>query len=158
MESEHRKSGKKQLALALAQGISAAQWARDNGVTKVTAYRWAKEPAVRKWVEGYRRRTIDQLVSRMTEKSNRAFDIVLRLAEEAESESVRLRSARSVFSDMIMVSKYSGLEARLFEVEEKLEPKKAGGAGTNPWGQAPANYGTNPPGVRPVSPGGAGAG
>ena len=44
MDSEQLKSAKAQLALALAQGVSVAKWARTNDVTKMTAYRWAKEP------------------------------------------------------------------------------------------------------------------
>jgi hypothetical protein len=51
MEAEHRRSTKAQLAFALARGISPAKWARNNGVTKMTAYRWSKEPEVRKAVE-----------------------------------------------------------------------------------------------------------
>jgi hypothetical protein len=38
---------KTQLALAFAHGVSAAKWARANGVPRNTAYRWAKDPVVR---------------------------------------------------------------------------------------------------------------
>ncbi len=54
MNSEHRKSTKAQLALALAQGVSAAQWARTNNVPKVTASWWAKDPSAPNAVESYR--------------------------------------------------------------------------------------------------------
>ena len=46
MTEEPRKSTKAQLALALAQGVSAAEWAHPNDVTKMTAYQWAKGPVV----------------------------------------------------------------------------------------------------------------
>jgi hypothetical protein len=54
MSGEHRKSRKAQLARALAQGISATQWARDHGVPKTTVYRWSKDPAVRVQIESIR--------------------------------------------------------------------------------------------------------
>ena len=74
--------------------------------------------------------------------------------------SVRLRAAQAIFSEMITVSKYSGLEARMTELEQQLEPVPAAGAGTNPWAPAAAGYGlgTHSAAVRPTSPGGAWAG
>ena len=42
MESEHRKSTKRQLALALARGRSPGKWARENEFSKNTAYRWTE--------------------------------------------------------------------------------------------------------------------
>ena len=160
MEPEQRKSGKSQLALALARGISPGKWAKTNGVTRMTAYRWAKEPEVRKAVETHRRNTIDLAVGEMTTHFRQAAEIIYKTATEGDTPSLRFRAARAIFTDMITVSKYSGLEARLLEVEETLEPKKAAGVGTNPWQPAPGSYGmgANPPAVRQDSPGGAGAG
>jgi hypothetical protein len=45
------------------------------------------------------------------------------LGANAESESVRLRALRTIFVDMMAVSKYSGLEGRLAEIEEKLDER-----------------------------------
>jgi hypothetical protein len=118
MAGEHRKSTKAQLALALARGVSAAQWARANDVTKMTAYRWAKDPMVRKAVDSYRRRSIDQAIGRMTKQTTRATDVIVAIANHAKSDSVRLRAARAIFSDMMAVSRYSGLEERMTEIEE----------------------------------------
>jgi hypothetical protein len=56
---------------------------------------------------------------------------VLRVAKEAESESVRLRAARSIFSDMMMVSRYSRLEARMTELEEGLLQTPMAAPGTS---------------------------
>ena len=61
-QEQQHKDGKTQLALALAQGVSAAEWARANQVPKNTAYRWARDLEVRKAVESYRRRTIDRAI------------------------------------------------------------------------------------------------
>jgi hypothetical protein len=48
-----------QLAMAIAQGKSIAGWARQNGVPRRTAQRWATEPDVRRQVEDWRRRVLD---------------------------------------------------------------------------------------------------
>ena len=124
MESEHRKSTKSQLALALARGISPAKWARENDVTKMTAYRWAKEPEVRKAVESYRCRMIDLAVGRMSSRTAWAADGIASIAKDGTSDSVRLRAFRSIFSDMLTVSSYSGLTARMSKIEERLGAKE----------------------------------
>ncbi len=54
------------LAVAIAEGESVAVWARENGVHRGTAFRWAREPSVRRAVEACRRRTLDQAIGRTT--------------------------------------------------------------------------------------------
>ena len=98
--------------------------ARANQVPKNTAYRWARDPKVRKAVESHRRRTIDQAIGRMTEYSTWAVGGIAAIAREAESDSVRLRALRAIFSDLMAVSKHSGLEARMAEIEEKIEEQR----------------------------------
>jgi hypothetical protein len=124
--SEELDDGSKtELAQALAHGISAAKWAKSRNVPRNTAYRWAREPAVRKDVEAIRRRTIDLAVGRMTRHTTRAAEGIVTLADGAESESVRLRAYRAIFSDMISVSHYSGLDDRLTDLERRLDDRDA---------------------------------
>jgi hypothetical protein len=139
MSQEQPKGGKTQLALALAQGISAAQWARANQVPKNTAYRWARDPKVRSAIESHRRRTIDQAIGRMTKQSTRAVDGIIAIARESDSDSVRLRAYRAIFSDMMAVSKHSGLEARIAELEEKIEVQQGSEGKTFGARATPAN-------------------
>jgi hypothetical protein len=140
MAGEHLKSKKAQLALAVAQGISAAKWARNNEVCKMTAYRWAKEPKVRAAVEAYRRRAIDQAIGRMAMHTTTAADGIAKIAKESESDAVRLRAYRALFSDMIATSKYTGLESRMADIEGRLIARDSD-AGTNAWGRSPAKAG-----------------
>ena len=91
MPETHPQNGKTHLTLALAQGIRAAKWARDNQVPKNTAFRWAKDPKICKAVEACRRRTIDHAVGRMTRHATWAADAIVAIAKQAES--VRLRAA-----------------------------------------------------------------
>ena len=121
MSGETRKSSKTQLALAIGQGVSIAAWARANEVSRRTAFSWAKDPLVRKAADSYRRRVIDQAIGRMTKQSTLAADTVISIVKEAASDSVRLRAARALYLDMITVSKYSGLEIRVTEMEQQLE-------------------------------------
>ncbi len=111
---------KSQLAIALASGVSVPSWARANNVPQSTAYNWAKEEEVRREVEYLRRRTLDQAVGRMVKRSGKAADIVFSIAQDAQSDSVRLRAARAIFLDGMAVSRFSGLEVRMAEFEEKL--------------------------------------
>ena len=120
MTQEARKNTKTYLALAIAQGVSVAAWARANEVSRRTAFSWAKDPLVRKAADSYRRRVIDQAIGRMTKQTTLAADTVISIAKEAASDSVRLRAARSLYLDMITVSKYSGLETRVTEIEDRV--------------------------------------
>jgi hypothetical protein len=51
------------------------------------------------------------------------------LAVGAESESVRLKALESIFSDMMAALKYSDLESRMANLEERLRERRAGNAG-----------------------------
>jgi hypothetical protein len=140
MTEEPRKNTKTQLALAIAQGVSVAKWARTNGVPRRTAFQWAKDPEVRKVVQGCRRRVIDQAVGQMTKLSTRAVHTIGWLSEEGDSHAIRLKASRAVLSDMIKVSKFSGLEERMTEIEDKLDKRDAA-VGSHIWSPAPAKYG-----------------
>jgi hypothetical protein len=127
MAGEHRESAKEELALALAQGISAAKWARANDVCKMTAYRWAKEPEVREMVESYRRRVIDQAIGRLAKRTISAVEGIAKLASDAESESVRLSACRAILADTIAVSRHWNLEAKVAVIEEWYEKERKAG-------------------------------
>ena len=60
MAEENRESMKPELAIALARGISVTAWARARGVPRPTAYRWSKDPKVRKAIDAFRCRSIGQ--------------------------------------------------------------------------------------------------
>jgi hypothetical protein len=89
-------SKKDHLALAIAQGKSVRAWARQNEVPRNTAQRWASEPDVRRQVEDWHRRALDQALALMAAQSMRAAKAVTMLGEAAESESVQLRAWRAV--------------------------------------------------------------
>jgi hypothetical protein len=125
----------------------------------MTAYRWAKEPQVRAAVEAYRRRAIDQAIGRMAMHTTTAADGIAQIANESESDSVRLRAFRAIFSDMIAASKYTGLESRMAEIEVRLFGQ-ASDTGTNIWSRSAAGVGQGATGPAnlPKTPVGSGTG
>jgi hypothetical protein len=153
VSGEARKCGKTQLALALLRGISIAEWASAAGVPAPTAYRWARDPDVRKTVESCRRRSIDQAVGQMTRNSKRSVGTIVKIAKRGDSHAIRLRAARAILSEMMPAFRYAGLEERMSELERQFEQSQAGVAGSDDWSPAQANYGlgTTPPAVRGVS-------
>jgi len=132
MSGEARESRKAQFALALAQGCSAAAWARANDVAGRTADRWAADPKVRSSVDACRRRALDRAVGRLARRATWAADQIIELGRGAESESVKLRALRSILSDMMTVSQFATLEERVAEVEEQLRDREQTGIADRP--------------------------
>ena len=121
--AENSKSRKSQLALAIAQGKSISVWARKNDVPDRTAYRWATEPKVRAKIKSYHRRVLGRAIGRLATRVTWAADGIVKLAEDANSESVKLSALRSIFSNMMAVSTFAGLEDRVAELEEQLNER-----------------------------------
>jgi hypothetical protein len=64
-------------------------------------------------VEACRRRLIDQAIGMLSGKATWSVGRITRLADSAESESVRLRALRGMLTDMISSSKRVGRKPRL---------------------------------------------
>ena len=126
MEKEVRRHQKINLALAVAEGESIAEWARQNGVPERTAQRWAQDRNVRREVDACRRRALNEAIGRMTGMARNAVDGIVTLAREADSESVQLMAWRGVLADLMSVSKFSVLEYRMTEIEEELDKRGQG--------------------------------
>jgi hypothetical protein len=125
-----RRRLKNQLIIEIAEGTPVELWAAKNGVARRTAFRWAKDPSVRKQVERHRRRILDAAVGRMTRAITKATSGMLKLASGASSESVRLAAQRAVFSDMMAISKFGGLEDRMTTIEGRLDADTGNSCGT----------------------------
>ena len=126
-----RQDQRTQLIVAIAQGVSVAVWARTNNVPRRTAFRWASEAKVRASVESCRRRALDRAIGRMAKHVNWAANGIVKLARDAESESVRLAALRAIFSNMMAISEFAGLEGRMAQIEEKLRDEAGNAARTS---------------------------
>ena len=120
MSAESTNSQKLNLAAAIAEGQPVRKWAETNGVPERTAYYWAAEPLVRSETESIRRRALEEAIGRLAARATWAVEGIVNLGENAASESVRLRALRSVMSDLIAVSNFARLEARVAELEERF--------------------------------------
>jgi hypothetical protein len=120
MQEDVRKNQKNQLAVAIARGESITEWAGQNEVPLRTAYRWSRDPRVRRAIEAWRRRALNQALGRLAGLSMKAAEGIARLGESAESESVQLRAWRAVLADQMAVSRFSDLELRMLDIEEQL--------------------------------------
>jgi hypothetical protein len=140
MSEEPVKGSKDQLAIVIGRGASIVAWARANEVPKTTAFRWAKDPDVKKEALSYRRRVLDRVVGRMTKFSDDAVDTMRRISKDGDTDAVQLKAARALISDMISLSKYSGLEERMTGIEERLDLRDGAGSSAG-WSQTPTNYG-----------------
>ena len=129
MSREKRTSLKSKLAAAIAEGKSCAEWASANRIGERTAQRWANQPETRAEVESIRRESLDLAVGRMSRRVTWATDEIEELAKSAKSESVRLMALRSIMSDMMAVSDFTGLEQRIAKLEEQDQVRHAGGEG-----------------------------
>ena len=123
MEKEVRRLKKINLALAVAEGESIAEWAGQNGVPERTAQRWAQDRNVRREVDACRRRALNEAIGRLTGMATNAVDGIAHLAKGADSESVQLRAWRGVLADLMSVSKFSVLEYRMTELEEEVDKR-----------------------------------
>jgi hypothetical protein len=128
MSEEQRQNRKAQLARAMAKGQSVAEWSRQSGVAERTAYRWAKDAKFKAAVNAHRRRAIDRSVGRLTDKLASAADAIVNLSETARSESVRLSASKAMFASVVAMSKFTGLEERITELEEQFHAR-TGSAG-----------------------------
>jgi hypothetical protein len=130
MAGEAHEHKKRLIVPALANGSSVAAFMRANDVPRRSAYRWAHDPKVRVAVERFRRLALDRAIGQMSRRATWAVNGIVKLAESADTDSVRLKAYRAIFADMMSVSKYSGLETRMAVMEEKLGKRAA--AGTPP--------------------------
>ena len=64
-------------------------------------------------VANCRRRLVSLAMGRLARNASRAADTIVRISREGDSDAVRLRAARAVFSDLIQVTKFSDLEGRM---------------------------------------------
>ena len=131
MSERNRNIAQTKLALAIAEGTSIALWAKDNGVPRRTAYRWAKEPKVQAVVAFCRRGAVDRAIGRMARSSNWVVHEIADLARSAESELVRLRALQATLFDTTPVSQVAGLEHRISQIETQL---REGAGPANPPG------------------------
>src|SRR6516165_873783 len=92
---ERRRDKQRGLAEAMARGVKALDWARENAVPQTTAYRWAAKPQVKGAMREARRRALEELIGLSAENHRWPVDGIKALARDASSEAVRLAAYKS---------------------------------------------------------------
>jgi predicted site-specific integrase-resolvase len=129
MSEEKRQNHKTQLARAVANGQSVAEWSRQSGVAERTAYRWAKEAKFKSAVNSHRRKAIDQSLGRLTDKLASATDAIVNLSQTAQSESVRLAAIKAMFANVVAISNFTSLVDRVTALEEQARARTGSAGG-----------------------------
>ncbi|MGO9463477.1 MAG: hypothetical protein ACLQVF_04850 [Isosphaeraceae bacterium] len=119
MSEEASPDPKTRLAFAVAQGTSLKKWAAANNVSRATAYRWADEPEVKACANAIRRRALSRAVGQFSRRVTWAAHGIVKLADTASSEAVKLSALRAIYSEMIATSRFGDLEDRMTEIEER---------------------------------------
>jgi hypothetical protein len=119
-----RKDRRRGLAEAMARGVKAAEWARENGVAESTAYRWAAKAQVKAAVREARRRALEELVGLSAEDHRWSVDGIKALARDASSEAVRLAAYKSFQLDVFKLVQYAQVHDQMKAIEEKILGRK----------------------------------
>jgi hypothetical protein len=108
------------LALAIAAGRTVAAWAQDNQVPRRTAYRWARSREVLQLVQQIRRRAIDRAIGTLARHATAAAEEIGRISTKGETDAIKLAASRAVLADLMTVSNYATLEARVAALEDRV--------------------------------------
>ena len=126
MAGGDRKNADTALVVAVAAGLTNKQAAEQAGISESTVYRRLRDPAFKQQVRETRAATVEQASARLTAASLTAIQTLLQLLD-AESESVRLGSARVILELGVKFREAQELEARISQLEQQLANQPQGG-------------------------------
>ena len=107
------------LVVALAAGLTRQQAAKQAGVSLRTVARRLNDPKFRQQIAEARSATVEQASARLTAASLMAIQTLLQLLG-AESESVRLGTARAILEMGVKFRETEELEAKIRAFQERL--------------------------------------
>jgi hypothetical protein len=97
--------------------------AKKAGIGAVTAWRWMQDPAFADQYRQARRSSMRRVLSRLEQAAAAAVETLVWLQSQAEAESVRLGSSRTVLEMALRAAEMDGIEERL----DKLKRIAKGG-------------------------------
>lgn len=93
MSDFDRPTGDEPLLLALARGLSVRDAANEAGISEATAFRRLRDAAFVVELNRVRGELWNAALGRLTEASGKAVDRLVKLVDEADSDSVKLSAA-----------------------------------------------------------------
>src|SRR5215469_17787640 len=91
--------------------------ARAAGISRVTAWRWLKDPAVQARLREARKDAMNAAMVRLQEAASGAVDCLCEVQKEGESESARVSAARCILEQALRAAELGDLEERLAKLE-----------------------------------------
>lgn len=113
------RGGKDLFPILIAHGKSVAAAGRIAGVSRATAYRWAKEPEVRERVQEIRSETLAEAAGSLAASATEAAQALRRLLH-SHNEGIVLAAARSILAAAVQIREAVELEERLQRIEALL--------------------------------------
>jgi hypothetical protein len=91
------------------------------GISRVTAWRWLKDPAVVQRLREARRDAMQRAIARLQDAAAGAVDCLCEVQKEGESESARVSAARCILEPALRAAELGDLEERLAKLETIAE-------------------------------------
>lgn len=102
-------------------GGTVAQAAASAGVTETTIYNWKSENVFKQALQDANNRILADTVTALTVASVRAVEILIMVAEDADSPAgTRVSAARAILDSTIKVRELYDLEERITALESSL--------------------------------------
>ena len=106
-----------QLALAIAMGASAEAAAERLGISKSTAYRRWRDPAVKQRVAQLRRDITDRSIGQLVASLADAITVARQLMRDGETDSIKLKAAALLIETGLKAAAIAQLEQRVADLE-----------------------------------------
>ena len=114
-----------ELALDVANGGSIPAWAVKHKISERTVYSWTAKPEFRAMVAMHRRRITDAVVGLLARCAKKSVVQIATLADSASAEPVRLAAARAILTELVNISGFADLEARIAQLESRGNDAKS---------------------------------
>jgi hypothetical protein len=113
----HNKAKYEALVMAVATGISVADWCKSTKTARSTASTWQEDPQFDRDVAAIRRQMLNQAVGKFTGAVNKVADEMIQLAESATSEPTKLSAQRAVMENLVQMTEFAEVKKRLDSLE-----------------------------------------
>jgi hypothetical protein len=100
-----------------------------SGISRITAWRWLKDPAVLTRLREARREAMNRAIARLQEAATEAVDCLCQVQRDGESESARVAAARCILEQSLRATELSDVLDRLDAIEQTIKVQKGVTAG-----------------------------
>lgn len=106
--------------VALLEGRTIAEAAKQAGISETTAYRWLRDPDFQQRYKAAKEELVQRVLDRLIALGEAAANTLRDILTSGEGEGNRLQAARLVLNTLLEGVAYQQLEERLTRLEERL--------------------------------------